>query len=613
MINKPLIIFDWEVFPNWNCMVWNEYNEDRSKIQLHTITSDDDNYISEIKRVSKLGYLTGFNIKAYDMQILNFACLGYTLQELYEHSMSIINSKDGKWKDFTFWRKYNFIDLFDDIKMGSLKQFESNIGIQIKECDVPFGKSDLTEDEKKSIIYYCKQDVLATNILAAHRWGYLMAKANCSKISDLSEAECLKNTSAKLCAKMLGAKQRPNFNPPFYTIPEKLKPLFEKILHPNIIEAFEGQPLENDFSYVIRYFKNTINFGAGGVHSTYKDSAKFISNNDEVLVNADFENLYPSLLILFDYFSTGIPEAGKEQFKFILKKCRELKQVLRGMKKKGLKDTDEYKELFNERDSMKLVLNAATGAMRAKFSPLYDPQNIIALCFTGQLLTVCLAKIMHNLGALIIQTNTDGILFKISRSKLKDVYSEILNFEQHVGIPLEVEEQYAVFQKDVNNYILLPSKDAEPKLKGRWAKQSGSDVPLTPLFAPVINQSIIDYYRKGIPIEVTIRNCNCPLDFMMTTMKGPTYDGVVYETMAGDSLIGNINRVYAIDDDNCGSLYKIKYDDDGNVIKRDKIASIPERSCNYLDEVPKEGKLYRLDYDWYIKLAKKNLIEMEEI
>jgi len=103
----------------------------------------------------------------------------------------------------------------------------------------------------------------------------------------------------------------------------------------------------------------------------------------------------------------------------------------------------------------------------------------------------------------------------------------------------------------------------------------------------------------------------------MTTMKGPTYDGVVYETkhenMAGDSLVGNINRVYAIDNDNCGSLYKIKYDDDGNVIKRDKIASIPERCRNYLDEVPKEGKLYRLDYDWYIKLAKKNLIEMEEI
>ena len=611
-MTKDIVVFDWEVFPHWNCMVYNIYNG-TDNIEFGVITSDDENYVTELRRISKLGYLVGFNIKGYDMQIFNFACMGYTPEELYMHNQKIINSNDGKWKDLSFWRKYEFSDLFDDLKtMGSLKQFESNTGLLIKESDIPFGKENLSEEDKKEIIEYCKHDVFATNKLVGARWGYLNAKANCSRLSDLDEAECIKNTAAKVCAKMLHAKQRENLNDPYYEIPEKLKPLFKSKIHPTIIAQFEGTELSNDFSYEVRYLKNNFVYGAGGIHSTYEDSLYSISDDNYILVNADFENLYPSLLVVYNYYASGIPEEGKARFQFLLSECRRLKKHLKEMRKQGLSNTDEYKEAFGLRDSIKLILNASTGAMRQEHSPLYDPQNIIALCMTGQLLTTCMAKIVFDLGALVIQTNTDGILFRIKRSKLQDCYQALQKFSEYIEIPLDIDEEYAVFQKNVNNYILLPEPNAKPKLKGRWAKKSGSDVPLTPLNAPVINDSIIDYYCKNIPIEDTIRKRMKPLDFMMTTMKGPTYDGVLYASENGEIDTTNINRVYATVNRSRGTLYKYKVQD-GKIIKHDKIASIPDNCTLYNDAVTDKTNLIDIDYDWYIRAAKKNAVEMKQL
>ena len=606
---KDLVVFDWEVFPNWNCVCWNIYNG-TDDYETFVITSDDPDYIKKLKDMAYIGYLTGFNIKAYDLQILKFAIDGWTPQELYEHSMEIINSKDKQWKSLSFWGKFQFTDLFDDLKsMGSLKQFESNTGLLIKESSVPFGKENLTEEDKVEIIKYCKHDVFATNRLVKARWGYLTAKATCSKLSALSEAECLKNTAPKVCAKMIYAKQKVHEEGMEYTIPEKLDPIFRKHIHPTIINNFVGQPLVNDFAYSVKYLKNSFVFGTGGVHSTLADSLFCKSDSEYTLVNADFENLYPSLLTEYDYWPLGVPEAGRELFKFLLSECRRLKAHLRTLDKK----TAEYAEQYAIRDAIKLVMNAATGSMRQKFSPLYDPQQIIALCMTGQLLTVCMAKIVYDLGAQVIQTNTDGIVFRIKRDKLEEITQTLNQFSKDINLPLEVEEQHAIFQRNVNNYIMYATPTSAPKLKGRWAKKSGSDVPLTPLNAPIINEAMIAFYKSNKPIEDTIRECKDPLKFMMTTMKGPTYDGVLYESEIGEVMTTNVNRVYASCLESHGTLRKYATDDEGNIIKRDKIASIPDHCSLYNEQVDLQHIPADLEQQWYIKEARRSLVEMLKI
>lgn len=606
---KDLVVFDWEVFPNWNCVCWNIYNG-TDDYEKYVITSDDPDYIKKLKDMAYIGYLTGFNIKAYDLQIMKFAIDGWTPQELYEYSQSIIESKDKQWKSLAFWGSFQFTDLYDDLKtMGSLKQFESNTGLLIKESDIPFGKVRLSEEDKKKIIEYCFHDLFATNRLVKARWGYLTAKATCSKLSALSEAECLKNTAPKVCAKMVSAKQQVHEDGMVYEIPEGLNDIFRKHIHPTIIDNFVGQPLVNDFEYSVKYLKNKFVFGTGGVHSTLADSLFCKSNDKYILVNADFENLYPSLLTEYNYWPLGIPEHGRELFKFLLSECRRLKAHLRTLDKSSL----EYSEQYAIRDAIKLVMNAATGSMRQKFSPLYDPQQIIALCMTGQLLTVCMAKIVYDLGAQVIQTNTDGIVFRIDRSKLHEVKEVLAEFSAAVRLPLEVDEQYAIFQRNVNNYIMYATPDSKPKLKGRWAKKSGSDVPLTPLNAPIINEAMIAFYKTGKPLENTIRECKDPLKFMMTTMKGPTYDGVLYESEYGEVSTTNVNRVYASCKTSLGTLRKYSTDDAGNIVRSDKIASIPEHCSLYNEQVDFTKMPADLEHQWYIREARRSLVEMLEI
>lgn len=232
---------------------------------------------------------------------------------------------------------------------------------------------------------------------------------------------------------------------------------------------------------------------------------------------------------------------------------------------------------------------------------------------TGQLLTVCMSKIVYDAGAEVIQTNTDGIVFRIERSKLDTIKSILAQFSKDINLPLEVEEQYAIFQRNVNNYIMYATPDSAPKLKGRWAKKSGSDVPLTPLNAPIINEAMIAFYKSGKPIEQTVRECKDPLKFMMTTMKGPTYDGVLYESDIGEVPTTNVNRVYASCIESRGTLRKYATDDEGDIIKRDKIASIPDHCSLCNEAVDMTTVPADLEHQWYIKEARRSLVDMLQI
>jgi hypothetical protein len=230
---------------------------------------------------------------------------------------------------------------------------------------------------------------------------------------------------------------------------------------------------------------------------------------------------------------------------------------------------------------------------------------------TGQLLTVCMAKIVFDMGAQVIQTNTDGIIFRIHRSKLNEIKEVLAQFSKDIHLPLEIDEQYAIFQRNVNNYIMYATPTSSPKLKGRWAKKSGSDVPLTPLNAPIINEAMIAFYKSNKPIESTISECTNPLKFMFTTMKGPTYTGVMYESEIGEIETLNVNRVYATTNRKVGTLRKVAIDESGDIIKRDKIASIPD-NCRIYNEtvldIPND-----IDYQWYVKETRKALVDMLQI
>lgn len=277
------VVFDMEVFPNWWCMV---YTNPDNMNDLMVLTSTTPNYKEIINKLIIKRCLIGFNIKGYDLRILNGIIHSCDPYRLYQLSKAIIETHDESdpFNNYTFWNKFNFSDLFDDWRFGSLKEFESNIGMSIKESDVSFDKEDLTEEEKEEIIKYCKHDVLATVKLLEYRREYVDSKKMLSEMFNIPLATALKSTNAKLCAMVLDATAKPRQLNTKFIIPNKVENYLRQNLPEDVIGLFEYL---NDDSKVVCLFDNEITFGIGGIHSTYSENIVTKSDENSTLMNID--------------------------------------------------------------------------------------------------------------------------------------------------------------------------------------------------------------------------------------------------------------------------------------------------------------------------------------
>ena len=172
--------FDFEVFKNWWCVVVSDeedsylsspYNykftkeeEYKIKDKMRVYTSDmPQEKINEFKQDIVKGVACGYNIKGYDLIILNGVMMNFTPHQLYVLSELIINKGATANKDIEHMRiatyakrKYQgceaIQDLMDDSVKG-LKDKEAALGMDIRETTVPFDKEDLTDNDKHKLYF----------------------------------------------------------------------------------------------------------------------------------------------------------------------------------------------------------------------------------------------------------------------------------------------------------------------------------------------------------------------------------------------------------------------------------------------------------------------------
>lgn len=272
--------------------------------------------------------------------------------------------------------------------------------------------------------------------------------------------------------------------------------------------------------------------------------------------------------------------------------------------------TEKWKELNAQQTALKLILNTTYGAMKNEYNALYDAYQASSICYLGQLLLASLCNKAYTTipGCKIIQTNTDGALFKVPKNKLEDLRSLVKEWEFITGFTMEEDQIPLFFQRDVNNYIEVTDNPKKPyKLKGKWTNQADVDSTSIPnLNAPITHKALLNYYLKNVPIEQTIRNCKDILDFCFTCKTGKNYDKTYYYINNEPRNANKVNRVVATTDLNCGTIKKYKKDEN----RYDKIAEIPEH-CYLINDIPK--MIDSLDYDWYIEFANNKLKELKEI
>ena len=471
---------------------------------------------------------------------------------------------------------FNSLDLMVDIPGGiglSLKEIESNLGMSIEESSIPFDiKRELTEEEIKETIFYCRHDVESTEKLFRERFDYIKSKLLVINKFKLP-IRCIGMTNAQLTAEVMHARKRTHNDADIYDIPDCVKTKNTKIL------KFFDNPLDNTKSMVENVCGVEHIIAFGGLHGARK---KYHCKDN--IYNFDVSSYYPSMIINFDFMSRNVPE----KYKPLYKEIRDERFVL---KKNGDSLADAYK----------LILNTLFGAMGHKWNKLFDLKQNQQVCITGQLLLI---DLLENLEPYItlIQANTDGIMFHTYEiEKCREIIKE---WEDRTGLIMEEDNVKEVYQKDVNNYIML-DMNGNIKTKGSYVKnysvkkgkeKFGNFVSNS---MTILDEAIVKYLLYKIPIEDTILNCNDPIRFQITTKKGPTYKRVEWEVDNDFIETNNVNRVFASTNEKYGKLVKVKQNG-----RRDTIASLPDHCLVYNKDI-KDFDINLIDKYWYVREAKK--------
>jgi predicted DNA-binding protein YlxM (UPF0122 family) len=562
------IFYDFEVFKeNW-LMVLIDYDSRKGKVII-----DDVEMLRKYYEAFKNDIWVGYNSRQYDQYILKGILLGYDPafinKRLIEDGVKGHNVVREAWK----LPLNNF-----DITTGfhSLKQLEGFMGSRIKETSVPFDiDRALTKQEIEEVVDYCKHDVAQTIEVFENKIEEFESQLALIEAFDLGMSLFTK-TKAQLSAHILGTEKHPNRGDEFnLSIPDTLK-ISEKYQY--IVDWYKD-PENMDYKKKLKVDVADVPhiFAWGGIHGAipkYKDEG--------IILCCDVASLYPSIMIEYGYISRNVTNPLK---------YTEIRDTRLDLKRKKDPKQAPYK----------IVLNSTYGAMKDQYNPLFDPLMANNVCIAGQLLLLDLIEKLEPYGKLI-QSNTDGIFMKVEKEEDIEVIKEVAKeWEQRTRLELEWEVFDKIYQKDVNNYIII-DKDGKYKSKGAYVKKLNNlDYDL-----PIVNTALINYFTKDISLEETINNCDELREFQKISKVSKLYK---YALHGEEKLSEKVLRVFASNEEDAQGVFKMKWKmKDG--IEQDvaeKIGNTPEKCFIDNDDVKNKKVPDHLDKNYYIEVAQERL------
>lgn len=572
-----MIFFDFEVFEyDWLVVLFD------SKTKSENVIINDKEKLEDFYQENKFDIWVGFNNKNYDQHILKGILCDFNPKKISDY---IITDHNNGWGYSNLMNKIYTIqyDVMNSLNKG-LKTYEGFQGKNIKESNVAFNiPRKLTQEEIEETIIYCRSDVINTYELFIKTIKDFKAHMNLVKMAG-GNLKYLSKTKTQLSSIILQAKQTIRDDEFDVFVPDNL----EIKKYKKVVDWYKSDDSKRYYNRVKKKnggYKNEENrleisvagvdhvFGWGGLHGARK---KYHSKGYFILM--DVSSLYPSLMIKYNLLSRSCSRNGVKKYEEIYHKRLELKSL-------GKKE---------EQAPLKLVLNFTYGAAKDKFNALLDSRNANLVCLFGQLFLLDLIEHLEN-DSEIIQSNTDGILIKIDPKDFEKIDDIAYEWEKRTGLNLTFDQYKEVFQKDVNNYLLV-DLDNEVKAKGAYVKELNSlDYDL-----PIINNALRNYMIYKTPVEETILSCNNLYEFQMVTKISSKYD---YAIWGSKKLKERVIRSFASTNKNHGDLRK-KHRETGSY---EKLSLTSEH--NFIDngdirniKVPEF-----LDKNYYINLAKKRL------
>lgn len=557
-----MLFYDFEVFKyDWLVVI-----KDTETKKTTTIINNTEQ-LKQFYEKHKNDIWAGYNSRSYDQYILKGILCDFNPSDINNH---IIVKKLGGWQySSLFWRIqfYNY-DVMTN-KFFGLKQLEGFMGNNIKESDVSFTiDRKLTEKELKEVIKYCNHDVEQTMQVFVNQIEEFNSHMGLIKMFKLP-LKYINKTKAQLSAIILGADKIEHDDEFEYEIVDTIQ--IHKYRH--ILEWYKN-PLNKSYNKKLDIEVAGVphTFGWGGLHG-----AKPNYIGEGIYVNSDVGSFYPSLMLQYDFQSRNIND--KTKFQNIYDTRMKLKHE--GRKK--------------EQAPLKIVLNSTYGAMKDKYNNLYDPRQANNVCINGQLMLLDLIEKLENKWELI-QSNTDGVMFKLNSKDDLEEYENICNdWCSRTRMTLEHDIINKVIQKDVNNYLIV-MENGKVKSKGAYVKELNKlDNDL-----PIVNKALKDYFVKNIPVETTINSCNDLIEFQKIVKVSGKYKYALH----GDMILNEkILRVFASRSKVDKGVFKVHNNKD----TPDKIANTPERCFIENGDLNGVKVPRKLDKQYYINLAKKRI------
>ena len=559
-----MLFYDFEVFKyDWLVVI-----KDTDTQTTHTIVNDRDKLI-KLYEANRRNIWVGYNSKHYDQYILKGLILGFNPKEVSDYIIELGNSG---WKYSHLMSKvvlYNYDCMVNPLY--SLKQLEGFMGNDIRETTVPFNiQRKLNEQELQEVIFYCNHDVEQTMEVFINTYSEFESIMSLITAFDMPLKNIAK-TKPQLSAMILEARQKKHDDEFDLTIVDTLR--LDKYKH---IEKWYRD--KNNLNYESKLKIDVMGvphiFAWGGLHGAVTNYV-----GEGFFVNSDVGSYYPALMIEYDFLSRNVK--NKDKF-------REIRDQRLIYKHEGNPLQQPYK----------IVLNSTYGASKDKNNPLYDPRQANNVCVNGQLLLLDLIEHVETQlrGAKLIQSNTDGVMFKLRSKEDLPKYLEICEeWSKRSRMDLEHDYIKKVVQKDVNNYLVV-MEDGKVKSKGAYVKKlSALDYDL-----PIVNKAVKDYLIEGTPIDETILSCTDLKEFQKIVKVSSKFR---FASHNGEQLDGKVFRVFASRSLNDGTIYKHK------VGYTTKVGNTPEK-CFVMNEDINGVEIPRkLNKKWYIDTAKKRVAD----
>lgn len=629
---KIVYVYDIEVFQNiFHCSVKNTETNDIYKFEISERKNQLRDLVKFFKQVDKYitwgdYYTTNINIPAnvifcgynnlhYDNPIINYIIeyedklMQYNIpticSSIFNLSKTITTSSEDNIDAWKHWKYQIWFDTFDILTM----LYSNKLRVGLKEIQVTMQYPNVQEfvcdwtkplplEDFDSMIDYNINDIESTSELLNR----------CKKDVDLRIAiedeygvRVLSKDGVNIGMKILTQKYLEktgltwqdikDLRSPMSVIPLKdvilpfIKydsPILQRVLDDmkNQIVSPGRKGYENKFVFNnLRY-----SVGVGGIHSVNSPEI-IIPRDDEMLIDIDVASLYPSMLIEYEFYPKHL---GKE---FL--------EVYKQIKDERIEAKHNGDKVKNE--TLKLALNGLSGNLQNEHNFCYSPFAVMQIRINGQLLLLMLAEKLTQIGCRIVQANTDGLFVLLK----KDIYSKVNSicreWEQLTKLTLEEDRFKAMYQYAINDYFAI-TEDNKVKEKGMFITTVKLGKGLTPKIIP---KAVISFFKDGISVEDTIKNCTDIRDFLMSEKTGKQWH---VEYMNEEQQ--RTNRFYA--STNGGYLWKWKYSNDSDAKSyQNMLTASGVTLLNKFDDKPiKERKI---NYRYYIMEAYKIIRDLKPL